>query len=348
MRALCTISDSGYAAQSILLLSSAKQHNPDLELFYVCIDGGQVSYPNLEINQLPLEFLFENFEELAFLKEKYDVIEFSTSIKPRLLKFLIKRNFNSVMYLDPDISVYSSLNAGFEIAETHGIALTPHRLSPSRMGADESLELNFLSYGVFNLGFVAVGQDSLGALNWWEKKTTHFSDRKPFLPQFTDQKWANLFPAYFETSIVRHPGYNVAPWNLDERNIHFRDKLVMVNEKWPLVFVHYSQSSNKLTNGNLSVLWQEFFPKPLSESERKSVLRLIGEYNYRLSVINKLLRVELQKKSQQNSAYLSLHRFRSFAIIGFKVGLQKDAKRLCHKLILLASKIIKINRTPKL
>jgi hypothetical protein len=40
--------------------------------------------------------------------------------------------------------------------------------------------------------------------------------------------------------VSKHPGFNVAYWNLHERHVEFRDDEWRVNGKWPLVFFHFS------------------------------------------------------------------------------------------------------------
>ena len=57
---------------------------------------------------------------------------------------------------------------------------------------------------------------------------------------FVDQKWIDLAPALFDVYILKEPGYNLAYWNLEKRNITIReDNAYAVNGK-PLIFVHFS------------------------------------------------------------------------------------------------------------
>jgi hypothetical protein len=58
---------------------------------------------------------------------------------------------------------------------------------------------------------------------------------------FVDQNWLNLVPLFFKSvKVVRHPGYNVAYWNMHERELSVIDGRFFINETHPLVFFHYS------------------------------------------------------------------------------------------------------------
>lgn len=56
-----------------------------------------------------------------------------------------------------------------------------------------------------------------------------------------DPHWHDLLPALCDrTTILRHPGYNVAPWNLAERRVHIEaDGRLMAGDE-PLVFWNFS------------------------------------------------------------------------------------------------------------
>ena len=55
-----------------------------------------------------------------------------------------------------------------------------------------------------------------------------------------DQKWMDLVPGFFDgVYILKHPGYNVAYWNLHGRSIEFKNGDVLVNGE-PCYFFHFS------------------------------------------------------------------------------------------------------------
>jgi len=58
---------------------------------------------------------------------------------------------------------------------------------------------------------------------------------------FVDQAWLSSLPFVFHdlTYLSRHPGLNVAYWNLDERHLTRSDETILVNG-YPLLFFHFS------------------------------------------------------------------------------------------------------------
>ena len=56
-----------------------------------------------------------------------------------------------------------------------------------------------------------------------------------------DQKWGDLFPSFVDgAKILRHPGYNIAYWNLHERKIKGSSKKGWTANGKPLRFLHFS------------------------------------------------------------------------------------------------------------
>ncbi len=105
--------------------------------------------------------------------------------------------------------------------------------------SDQDLLLN----GIFNLGFIGVdsGDISTRFLNWWELKCKKLGFREQRSGLMVDQKWINLVPCYYDrVKILKHPGCNVAYWNLHERSITLQNGNWYVNGNQPLIFFHFS------------------------------------------------------------------------------------------------------------
>src|SRR5690606_8750999 len=101
-----------------------------------------------------------------------------------------------------------------------------------------------LQYGVFNLGFVAVSNDSEGLrfASWWAERLFDWCHDRLDIGIFVDQKWCNLVPCFFDNvKISRDPGYNVASWNLSQRRISFSNKGELLVNDSLLRFFHFTK-----------------------------------------------------------------------------------------------------------
>jgi hypothetical protein len=240
-RAACTIVSLNYLPYARTLCDSYLKHHPDHKFYVLLVDRlpKELDLTHESFELVLVEDLgIPNFESVAF---KYDILELNTSVKPTFLKTLLAQGVDELIYLDPDILVCSAIDVIFEALAEHAIVLTPHCTSPNEESpAGEAI---LLYSGVFNLGFVALSRtaQALQFLTWWEHRclTLGFVERQSGL--FVDQKWINLVPCYFDSvRILKHPGCNVAYWNLHERTLEKTHTSWVVNGQEPLIFFHFS------------------------------------------------------------------------------------------------------------
>jgi len=274
MNRFCTIIAMNYLPQAMALLESTRKVYPEVDFYVLIIDGTSKDITYLPTAHILLtEDLNIPSDWLSQMRSYYDAMELATSLKPFLLNTLLTNEIDTVTYLDPDILLFGELTEGIEIAKEHGIALTPHRLSPSNILKPTFSELEFLKYGIFNLGYIAVGQSSKDMLAWWSSRLRWYCTKFPNDPSFTDQKWVNFIPALFDFKIVKSKGYNLASWNLDER------PLALIEESYfaggdPLRFIHFAQMSGVLAKGGKTDRWADSL---VANKESMNSLRLISE-----------------------------------------------------------------------
>ena len=142
-------------------------------------------------------------------------------------------------YFDPDIEIFRPLEDIDELAQAHSIVLTPHTLDPLPHTDDEPGEITLLRAGMFNLGFIAVGQGAATFLDWWAERLARAGHVDPKRGQFVDQRWVDFVPSLFDHAVLRDPGCNVAHWNLETRRFELVDGDYLVNGQ-PLRFFHFS------------------------------------------------------------------------------------------------------------
>jgi hypothetical protein len=127
---------------------------------------------------------------------------------------------------------------------TSSVVLTPHLTDPetSDMGILDN-EVSSLRHGVFNLGFVGVRNVPEGRrfARWWSERLLKYCHDDLPMGLFTDQKWVNLAPCFFdEVTVLRSPAFNVATWNVTNRKAtgSFEQGILINGE--PLGFYHFS------------------------------------------------------------------------------------------------------------
>jgi len=253
------------------------EFHPDHKFYVLLVDrlpeGFDASHERFAL-VLVEDLGIPNFQSVAF---KYDVLELNTNVKPTFLKALLARGVDELIYFDPDILICSAVDPIFDALNTSAIVITPHCMSPNEELPNE--EANLLYTGVFNLGFIAVSKTAEAErfLAWWEHRclTLGFAERWTGL--FLDQKWINLVHCYFESvHVLKHPGCNVAYWNLHERVLEKTPTSWVVNGKAPLIFYHFSGIS---VDGGSRI---SKYGNQFDLTSRPDLAELFAEYRERL------------------------------------------------------------------
>jgi glycosyltransferase involved in cell wall biosynthesis len=238
--AFFTICAANYIAFARVLMGGIARHHPAAARYVILVDEHPVDLSADDFQVILARDLgLPEFEKFCF---RYDVSELCTAVKPYAILELFKRNFDGCIFLDPDVAVYGALNEALDALSGDGqAALTPHRLTPGiRAGWPQDRDL--LKVGAYNLGFLAVRRTRqvIEVVEWWARRLETECLVALESGLFVDQKWMDLWPSFCaNTTILRHPGYNVAYWNLGERRIERSDVGYQVNGE-PLVFFHFS------------------------------------------------------------------------------------------------------------
>lgn len=273
---VCTIVARNYLPAARVLASSFLAENPGGRIAVLVIDDvlGVVDTDREPFEVLRPEDLFSDAVEVHRMAAIYEITEFATSMKPWLLEHLLDRGAASVLYLDPDICVFDRLDELADVAEDHGIALIPHARSPFPRDGKMTSETAILAVGVYNLGFIGVGQKSRAFLDYWKERLRRECRNDPGNMRFVDQRWVDFVPGMFDCGIVRDPRWNVAYWNLHEREVRWTGDHYEVDGE-QLGFFHFSGYSPALRH----VLSRHQVENPrIRLSEHPSLVRIFGEY----------------------------------------------------------------------
>jgi SAM-dependent methyltransferase len=269
-----TICSRNFLAYAHTLLESLQSFHEDV-LFYVglCDERGDLDLEALPFRTIMIDELgVPNWEAM---RARYNITELNTALKPFVFSYIFDLHPGQpVLYLDPDILAVGPFDELIDLAaEGANCVLVPHVNAPSEFA--EMNDQEFLRYGAYNLGFCMLRDTAevRRVVSWWGRRLeTHcVIDLQSGL--FVDQKWADLFPAYIEgTRILRHPGYDVAYWNLSQRRVrHEPDGTWTVNGEGlrffhfsgnqiedPEVFSRHSQQFTMANIGDLALLLKNY------------------------------------------------------------------------------------------
>lgn len=230
---------ANYLHKARTLAESVKEHMPDAK-FFVCMTEREKSSimesPYFDEVVLSKDMWPGNFDRFIY---KHAIVEASTSVKAHFFQYLMKRfpEENEFVYLDPDCYVYSDFVELKELLKTRPIILCPHLLQPGNI----DMELSSTAHGVYNLGFLAVNhsEEAVKCIDWWAERLYLFCYDDILKGIFTDQKWMDLAPCFFDVEIFKHGGYDFAPWSL------LNCGMTKMNEEYlvkgdPIRFIHFS------------------------------------------------------------------------------------------------------------
>lgn len=252
MNAIFTIITKNYLPLAEALMNSALKYNQTPTDYYIFIADeidDLISLHKGAFKVIQCKDVVRNeslWFEMAF---KYSLVEFCTCLKPFCFEFLFNTKYEKIIYFDPDIYFFNNLNPIWESLDNHSISLTPHALNIDFENNGVRPDKDYLNFGIFNLGFAAF-KNSMKIrpfISWWKERLINLCYNHQIEGLFTDQKWMNLAPVYFDDCcIFKHKGCNVAPWNFHERKIIFRANVFYVTDyidetkEDELIFVHFS------------------------------------------------------------------------------------------------------------
>ena len=235
----CTIVAKNYLARARVLARSLRAHHPESTLEVLVVDD-----PEGLFDPAREGFRVRFLEDLALphpreMTFRYGLVELCTAVKPFFLRRLLDEGHERVVYLDPDVQVFAPLRDALLGLRKHSLVLTPHLIAPART---RSWERDVLLAGAYNLGFVALreGEDTRRLLDWWADRCLTLCLEDPARGLYVDQRWMDLAPGFVAlTHVLRHPGCNVARWNLEERPLAGTAEAPRASGE-PLVFIHWS------------------------------------------------------------------------------------------------------------
>lgn len=237
---------SNYLPKARVLAASVKRHDARARFHLLLSDRPPGGF----------DLAAEPFDTLLTLEDlplsapkawafKHSLVEMCTAVKGVGALEIVRRHAPGMLvYFDPDIVVFGGLDGLARELDQHFVLLTPHLTDPegSRAGVLDN-EISALKHGIYNLGFLGIkcAGEGLRCLNWWSDRLLEFCRDDIPAGLFTDQRWADLMPAFFDgVRVLRDPQYNVATWNLSNRKATGTAPDAILVNGVPLAFYHFS------------------------------------------------------------------------------------------------------------
>lgn len=242
---LYTVCSANHLAHCKTMVRSFMEHHQGYEIVIGLVDKIDNRFTEEEFHPCRLVEIekmgIPDFQDLLF---RYTVIELNCAMKVFVAEYIFQQYHPDILlYLDSDMWVKGSLQELEAQLAEHPILLTPHFTVPLPDNTAKPLERDLLRSGIYNAGFMAYRRSDTVTrfLQWWREHMRGECYYNFAEGMGVDQIWLNLVPLLFEeTGIVRHPGANVAYWNLHERSLSEADGQVMVNGTQRLLFLHIS------------------------------------------------------------------------------------------------------------
>ena len=246
MNVFCTIITTDYFPKALILYRSISKYDPGITL-YVFITGDApppvvpAQYPGIRLLLAPNLSEYPLVESLYRKYAHIDMNFFRWSLKPVLISYLLEKKAQKVLYVDCDMYFVNDYRFLFSELDQASVLLTPHWMNADPLTDSNSFFALFRS-GIFTAGFVGASQASLAAMKWWAAACHFMMGEHPSLSIHDDQRYLDIFPAYFEgTKIIRHRGCTVGAWNYEECKRILVNGQVMINGEYPVIFIHFDE-----------------------------------------------------------------------------------------------------------
>jgi hypothetical protein len=237
----CTYFDHRYLPRGLALYASMQRHCRPFKLWALCLSDEAHEF--LIAAALPglvpvsLAELEAHDPELLQAKSNRTTIEYYFTCSSVLMAALFDMHseIEVLTYLDSDLYFFSSPDVIFEEFRGFSTYIVPHNFTKR----NEDL----LWGGLYNVGWVSFRRDpdGLACLAWWRQSCLEWCHDYVEDDRFGDQRYLEKFSEKFAgVAIARHPGINVAPWNLDRYRLGVGADGVPTVDGLPIIFFHFS------------------------------------------------------------------------------------------------------------
>ena len=263
MSFFCTYFDHRYAEQGLAMISSLTRFEKKAVVWVLALTEEceallhKIALPSIQV--VPLPALLKKRPALEKVQNQRGPVEFYFTANPVFVRFCLEKIPKNQLLtkVDSDLYFYQSPRPVFERAQGHSVIITPHRF-PAALRDRER-------YGKFNTGWVSLRNNRAGmaCARDWEQQCLQWCHDRPEPKRYADQKYLDAWPKRHQgVRILKHPGANLANWNVGEADLVWDGAKVWVNGQ-PLLFYHFS-GLHRLADRVFDPQWHQYDLKPSS------------------------------------------------------------------------------------
>jgi hypothetical protein len=239
-RVYCTYFDHNYLSRGLALYHSLQRHAPGARLWVLCLSEechrtlAALGLPNLIFRSLA-EFEAED-PEVAATRSTRSTIEYYFTCSPAWMRFVLSNepDVEWVTYLDGDLFFFGPPEPIYRELQGASVAIIPHRYTAGMA--------RLRKFGTYNVGWVGARNDpdGIAVIKWWREKCIEWCHDYVDGDRFADQGYLDSFPGLSSrVKVIENVGANLAPWNVGNYQVDFRDDRVMIDATHPLIFFHF-------------------------------------------------------------------------------------------------------------
>lgn len=235
----CTLFDSNYILQGLVMYQSLRQCCSDFHLFVFAFDSDTekiLRSEKLECMTVIGLSEFENDRLLAVKSSRTKGEYCWTCSSSSILHVLSNYEVQSCTYIDADLYFWSDPSILIDGMKNSSVLIVAHRYS-------KKFKYLEVESGRYCVQFVTIKNDENGlrVLNWWVDKCIEWCYNRIEDGKFGDQKYLDYWPILFPgVQECIHEGAGLAPWNISDYKI-LKDGVINdhTNQFWNVIFYHF-------------------------------------------------------------------------------------------------------------
>jgi hypothetical protein len=239
MHHFCTYFDRRYLTRGLALHESLRRHCRAFTLWVLCLDEpchdvlARLRLPGVRL--IRLAELESDDPQLASTKANRSRVEYYFTCTPVLPQYVFDRQpeIERLSYLDADLFFFGDPAPLFDELGEASIGIIGHRFAPGLTSLEK--------FGTYNVGWLTFrrNDEAFRCLRWWRDRCLEWCYDRCEEGRFADQKYLDAWPDLFKNvAVLRHPGANVAPWNVGGVRVDTRRRRITVNGEG-LIFFHF-------------------------------------------------------------------------------------------------------------